>query len=139
VAFAAVDRQGRRFPAPSLSRGTRGQMYLALRLALAADYARRAEPLPVILDDVLVTFDDRRQEAALAALADFARQGPQVLLLTCHRRPREVAEELGLPVRELNLPLGALLFGGGEVEALHHPFQLGRSHPAIVLPQDTPP
>ncbi len=66
-----------------LSTGTREQLYLAIRLAYVLHYCREAEPLPVIMDDVLVNFDDERAAATLDVLLEVARQ-VQVLLMTCH-------------------------------------------------------
>ncbi len=67
-----------------LSRGTREQIFLALRLALVAAYARRGVRLPVVLDDVLVNFDQDRAAAAAEVLRDFAAEGHQLLVFTCH-------------------------------------------------------
>lgn len=44
-----------------------------------------AEPMPFIVDDVLVDFDDVRSEAALIALAALAEK-IQVILFTHHTR-----------------------------------------------------
>ena len=49
-----------------LSEGTRDQLYLSLRLASLLRYADLAEPMPLVLDDVLIQFDDERSRAALA-------------------------------------------------------------------------
>jgi hypothetical protein len=67
-----------------LSSGTREAVFLSLRLALVADFARRGVVLPLVLDDVLVNFDARRARAASRVLCQFAEQGHQVLLFTCH-------------------------------------------------------
>ena len=75
----------------SLSEGTRDQLYLALRLATLLRAAERTEPLPVVLDDILVHFDDERSQAALEALA-LASQHVQILLFTHHARVAEIAE-----------------------------------------------
>ena len=40
-----------------LSTGTREQLYLAIRLAYVLHYCRQNEPLPIVMDDVLVNFD----------------------------------------------------------------------------------
>ena len=66
-----------------LSTGTREQLYLAIRLAYVLHYCREAEPLPIVMDDVLVNFDERRATATLEVLVELARQ-LQVILLTCH-------------------------------------------------------
>jgi uncharacterized protein YhaN len=86
-----------------LSTGTREQLYLAIRLAYVEHYARSAEPLPVVLDDVLVNFDDARALATLRALASFARS-TQVLLFTCHAHLVALVEQAGLDVTHLSLP-----------------------------------
>ena len=75
---------GESLPCEVLSRGTREQLFLSLRLALVSSYARRGARLPLILDDVLVNFDTTRAKAAAAVLADFARAGHQLLVFTCH-------------------------------------------------------
>ena len=72
----------------ALSRGTAEQLYLAMRFALIEEYSRNAEPMPVIMDDVLVNFDPDRARAACAAIADLASRF-QVIVLTCH--PQTVA------------------------------------------------
>jgi uncharacterized protein YhaN len=78
---------------PGLSTGTRDQLYLALRLASIRHLATQREPLPLILDDILVHFDDERARAALVTLADFAATTPvQVLFFTHHQRLCELAE-----------------------------------------------
>ncbi len=59
-ALRVDDAEGRQLPVEALSRGTREQLFLSLRLALASSYARRGAPLPLVLDDVLVNFDDER-------------------------------------------------------------------------------
>lgn len=65
-----------------LSRGTAEQLYLALRFGLIEEFARGAEPLPVVMDDILVNFDPDRKERAAAAIAELA-EGHQVVYFTC--------------------------------------------------------
>jgi uncharacterized protein YhaN len=66
-----------------LSRGTREQLYLALRFGLIDQFAERSGPLPVAVDEVLVNFDPDR---ALEAARGFARlsRRHQVIAFTCH-------------------------------------------------------
>jgi uncharacterized protein YhaN len=78
-----VDRHEGRRSAEVLSRGTAEQLYLCIRLALAAEFARRSEPLPLVMDDVLVNFDPARARAVARLIAGFSRDH-QVLLFTCH-------------------------------------------------------
>jgi hypothetical protein len=78
------DQQGNTLPLEVLSRGTREQLFLSLRLALVAAYARRGVDLPLVLDDVLVNFDAHRARLAAALLRDFAAEGRQLFVFTCH-------------------------------------------------------
>ena len=89
-----------------LSRGTREQLYLAMRLGLIEQYERNAEPLPVIMDDVLVNFDDDRGPLAIKALAEFARDR-QVIVMTCHQNTLGLYRQAG--ATELKLERGGLL------------------------------
>lgn len=66
-----------------LSTGTREQLYLAFRLAYVLHYCRETEPLPIVMDDVLVNFDEGRANATLEVLVELA-QRMQMILLTCH-------------------------------------------------------
>ena len=68
------------------SDGTIDQLYLALRLAVAEELTPQA---PLILDDALVRFDDRRLSTALEILQEEA-QNRQVLLFTCQDRERRL-------------------------------------------------
>ena len=78
------DASGKSLPVEVLSRGSREQLFLSLRLALCSLYARRGAVLPLVLDDVLVNFDAQRTRSAAAVLRDFAATGRQVLVFTCH-------------------------------------------------------
>jgi hypothetical protein len=93
--------QGQSLPVETLSRGTREQVYLSLRLALVVTYARRGTRMPMVLDDVLVNFDTTRARAAARVLVDFAKSGYQLLVFTCHEHIRAILQELGAEAREL--------------------------------------
>jgi uncharacterized protein YhaN len=73
-----------------MSSGTRDQLYLSLRLASLEKYMESAEPMPFIVDDILVHFDDERAQATLGVLAGLA-QRTQVILFTHHARLVEQA------------------------------------------------
>jgi uncharacterized protein YhaN len=75
-----------------LSTATRDQLFLALRLATLEHHAAHTEPLPFVLDDILVEFDDDRARAALAALGELAGK-TQVILFTHHSRLVELARD----------------------------------------------
>jgi hypothetical protein len=84
-----------------LSQGTREQLFVALRLAMVNSFARRGTRLPIILDDVLVNFDNRRARAAAALLRDFSDEGRQLLVFTCHEHISEIFRSLDVPVTNL--------------------------------------
>lgn len=67
-----------------LSTGTCQQLYLALRIALLETAEFVGKNVPVICDDILVNFDERRRRCAAKALASLARSR-QVILFTCHK------------------------------------------------------
>ena len=75
-----------------LSDGTRDQLYLSLRLATIERYAQTNAPMPLVVDDILVHFDDDRARAALEALGEVSAR-TQVLLFTHHARVVELARE----------------------------------------------
>ncbi len=91
--LVGVRANGERLRVEAMSTGTRDQLYLALRLAALDHYVDSAEPLPLIVDDILIQFDDDRSRATLDALAEFSSK-TQVILFTHHERV--VAEARGL-------------------------------------------
>ena len=84
-----------------LSRGTREQLFLSIRLALVASFARRGIRLPMVLDDVLVNFDLVRTQRAAEVLSDFASGGHQLLVFTCHEHMWEIFKKLDADCRRL--------------------------------------
>ena len=68
------------------SDGTVDQLYLALRLAVAEELPPEA---PLILDDALVRFDDKRMKAAVGILKEMAKD-KQVICFTCQGREADV-------------------------------------------------
>lgn len=76
------------------SRGTREQLYLSMRLGLIEEYESRSEPLPIVMDDVLVNFDDPRKAKVIETLKRFA-QGRQIIVLTCHKASLNAYIEAG--------------------------------------------
>lgn len=68
-----------------LSGGTVDQIYLALRLAICEMVLPEENLCPIILDDILVYFDDARLESALKLLTEISKKR-QVILFTCHDR-----------------------------------------------------
>ncbi|MFZ0928311.1 MAG: AAA family ATPase [Syntrophobacteraceae bacterium] len=82
---------GQRIRIEAMSDGTRDQLYLSLRLSSLEKYLEASEPMPFIVDDILVNFDDQRAAATLGALAELSKK-IQVLFFTHHRRLVELAQ-----------------------------------------------
>ncbi|MBU0654539.1 MAG: AAA family ATPase [Gammaproteobacteria bacterium] len=76
-----------------MSDGTRAQLYLSLRLATLEQHLRHGEPMPFVVDDILIGFDDKRTKVGLEVLAEVAAS-TQVLLFTHHRRVLDLANTL---------------------------------------------
>ena len=81
--ITVTDADGQRKQPSELSRGTREQLFLALRFGLIRELGQRTEPLPVIVDEVLVNFDPARALRAAAAFTQLSDTN-QVLVFTCH-------------------------------------------------------
>ncbi len=81
----------------ALSRGTKEQLLLSLRLGFIESYEKEAEPLPIVMDEVLVNFDEKRAQKLSEILSDFG-QNRQILIFTCHRHTADLFEN-----KKLNL------------------------------------
>jgi uncharacterized protein YhaN len=73
-----------------MSLGTADQLYLALRLASLEAALDPDEPAPLIVDDILIQFDDARAAATLEALGDLSRK-TQVIVFTHHQHLCDLA------------------------------------------------
>ena len=74
-----------------MSKGTRDQLYLSLRLAYLEEYAQKVDAVPFIGDDLLTTWDDKRALRGIQALAATSSQ-IQPILFTHHSRILELAQ-----------------------------------------------
>ena len=76
-----------------MSDGARDQLYVSLRLATLEQHLSKGEPMPFVVDDILIAFDDNRTRVCLEVLAELGAS-TQVLLFTHHRRVLELASAL---------------------------------------------
>ena len=90
--IVGVRPTGEKIGVSGMSDGTRDQLYLALRVASLEKYVDANEPMPLIVDDILIRFDDERATAALNILADLSKK-TQVLFLTHHARLVDLVRE----------------------------------------------
>src|SRR5690554_61113 len=94
-----IDAAGNSKTVQELSRGTREQLLLALRLGLIAEYEKNAEPLPVAFDDIMVNFDANRTNNLAKILTDFSKDR-QVLYFTCHEHTKDLFAAHGANIIE---------------------------------------
>ncbi|HKO51205.1 MAG TPA: AAA family ATPase [Polyangiaceae bacterium] len=97
--IVALREDGKELSVDGLSEGTRYQLYLALRIASLERYLERNPPLPLVLDDILIHFDDERAAAALSVLGELAER-IQILFFTHHARDLALAAS-AIPARVL--------------------------------------
>jgi len=79
--------------ATQMSRGSRFQLYLSLRIAGYHEFVAQREPLPFFADDILETFDDDRSAETFSLMAEMAKHG-QVIYLTHHQHLCEIAKKV---------------------------------------------
>ena len=84
---------GKRVGVAGMSDGTVDPLYLALRLATLEKYLKTHEPMPFVVDDILIKLDDHRAEATLEVLCGLS-QRTQVVFFTHHQRLVELARKL---------------------------------------------
>jgi recombinational DNA repair ATPase RecF len=81
-----------------LSAGTMDQVYFALRLAVA-DLLLENRNMPFLFDDSFALYDETRVKASLNKLS----KREQVVLFTCHKREKELLEQLDIPYHFIEL------------------------------------
>ena len=101
--LVGIQNDGTAVPVANMSTGTMGQLYFALRLAGYRSFARDPGPLPMILDDIMETFDNTRARAALELCAEIGKTG-QAILFTHHAHLVEMARKCIEGVAVVNIP-----------------------------------
>lgn len=88
--LVGVRPNGRRETVGNLSSGTRDQLFLALRLAAIETHVANQGPMPVVVDDIVINFDDDSASATFQVLAELSKK-TQVLFFTHHEHLLERA------------------------------------------------
>lgn len=81
--LVGVRNNGKREGVDALSSGRRDQLFLALRLAAIESHVANQGPIPVVVDDIVINFDDAAASATFKVLADLSTK-TQVLFFTHH-------------------------------------------------------
>jgi len=102
--LAVISKSGEDRPiAFPLSGGTLDQIFLAFRLAVIDHLDEAYEHLPLVLDEVLINWDDQRFETGVQILSHIA-QKRQVFLFTCHDWiVKSIQDSTGASVIDLDL------------------------------------
>jgi uncharacterized protein YhaN len=103
--FYVRNQQEQSFEPGRLSTGTREQLYLAIRMAYITHYCEHHEPLPVVMDDCFVNFDEQRARLVLESIANW-RDSLQTILLSCHWRVVQILAEVAPETRVIQLESG---------------------------------
>ncbi|MGO4887622.1 AAA family ATPase [Anaerobacillus sp. MEB173] len=88
-----IRNQDEKVEITGMSDGTTDQLYLALRIASIEKYTQENEPMPFIVDDILVHFDDERSKETLKVLLELSKQ-TQIIFFTHHYRILELMKEI---------------------------------------------
>ena len=105
--ISVTDANGGNRQPSELSRGTREQLYLALRFGLIREFGEHTERLPVVVDEALVNFDPERARLAAESFAGLSETN-QVLVFTCHPSTAETfAKSAGAQVVDIGQAKGA--------------------------------
>ena len=75
-----------------MSEGTADQLYLAVRIAGLEAYLSGSKPMPFIIDDILIKFDDARAIETLKLLAELSEK-TQVIFFTHHSHLIDLAKQ----------------------------------------------
>jgi uncharacterized protein YhaN len=102
----AIEPDGRSKIVSVLSKGTRFQLYFALRVAGYHEFARMRPPVPFIADDIMETFDNFRAEEAIRLLAGMGEVG-QVIYLTHHLHLCDIARRICPGIRVHEIPVAS--------------------------------
>ena len=88
-----VRDNGEKVTIDGMSDGTTDQLYLSLRIASIEKYGNENEPIPFIVDDILVHFDDVRSKETLKILLELSKE-TQIIFFTHHSRLVEIMKDL---------------------------------------------
>ncbi|MBV1869243.1 MAG: AAA family ATPase [Marinosulfonomonas sp.] len=89
----ALDASGMAKQAQDMSKGTRFQLYLALRAAAYQQLADQGASLPFFCDDIFETFDEDRTRSACRVMEQIGQRG-QAIHLTHHLHVVDIAREV---------------------------------------------
>lgn len=103
--LVGVRHNGDEVTAECMSKGTRDQLYLSLRLAAIEMQIENRGPIPIILDDILIQFDKERVIATLEILRELSSK-TQIIFFSHNEEvlalAKQVLNEKSMQVHYLN-------------------------------------
>lgn len=81
--ISVIRMDGERFLVNELSKGTLEQLYLSLIFSIAVGFSDDY-PMPIIIDDGFMSFDEQRRQAAFEIMTEISQQ-TQVLYFSAHQ------------------------------------------------------
>lgn len=71
--LTVIDKNGSEFTPDTLSLGTMRQLYLAIRFGVIQAQSKNHINVPIVLDEILASFDEDRRDAAVAEINELAK------------------------------------------------------------------
>ena len=130
-------RNERNEPFESLSVGTREQLTVLTRLAFADILYDDGQPVPVLLDDVLVYSDDERF-ARMKSILKAASERQQVLVFTCRERDWSDPDAKVVRLSDCRLTDEVSALEGATAMVAEQPEQVVQNAPARVRGVERP-
>lgn len=98
--ITVFDRQEASRKIDQLSRGTKEQLLVSLRLGFIEEYEKHSEPLPLVVDEIFVNFDPVRTARVADILSEFSKER-QIIIFTCHPSTLDYFDKSKINVIEL--------------------------------------
>ena len=76
-----------------LSRGTKNQVYLAMRLAIISEMEENGEKMPLFFDEAFGNWDEERLSEVMESLKEISSER-QVVIMTCRKAEAELYREM---------------------------------------------
>lgn len=89
--FQVISREDIKYTVAELSKGTRDQLYIALRIAIGLEMSSK-HCLPFIIDDAFVHFDNTRTKRMMDMLHDIS-SNRQIIVFTCKKEATSTANQ----------------------------------------------
>ena len=73
MSISVIDNEGNESIPDVLSLGTMRQLYLAIRFAVIKSQGNEKKHIPIVLDEILSSFDEDKREAAVREINEIAK------------------------------------------------------------------